>query len=99
MTAPDDRDGPRRVTGFVDGGVEYLVLSLPAEAPRGLPLSDAERDVVAALLAGDSNRDIAARRGTSVRTVANQVASIFRKLGVASRAELASRLSGGASAK
>jgi DNA-binding NarL/FixJ family response regulator len=40
------------------------------------------------LLEGKRNADIARERGTSVRTVANQVAAIFRKLKVRSRAEL-----------
>lgn len=51
-------------------------------------LSPAERDVSTWLLAGCSNREIAWRRGTSPRTVANQLAQIFRKLGVQSRHEL-----------
>ena len=33
-------------------------------------------------------RAIARRRGTSERTVANQIAALFAKLGVVSRAEL-----------
>lgn len=52
-------------------------------------LTDAEQDVVRRLLAGGSNQQIADQRGSSVYTVANQIQSIFRKLGVASRAELA----------
>jgi hypothetical protein len=36
---------------------------------------------------------VAAKRQTTVRTAANQVASIFRKIGLASRAALAARLS------
>jgi len=52
-------------------------------------LSDAERDVTALALAGLSNSEIGRRRGTSGRTVANQMATIFRKLGVSSRTELA----------
>lgn len=43
------------------------------------------------IFAGESNDDIARRRGTSPRTVANQIASIFRKHGVGSRAELVAR--------
>jgi DNA-binding NarL/FixJ family response regulator len=58
-------------------------------------LTDAERAVLAALLAGSTNADIARRRECSERTVANQVQAIFRKLGVRSRAELAVRLHGG----
>ncbi len=55
-------------------------------------LSRAEREVVEFLLSGASNAEIARQRGTSARTVANQAASIFRKLGVGSRMELAHRL-------
>jgi DNA-binding NarL/FixJ family response regulator len=40
------------------------------------------------LIAGASHRAIAHARGTSVRTVANQVASILRKLNVGSRVDL-----------
>jgi DNA-binding CsgD family transcriptional regulator len=39
-------------------------------------------------LRGASNQDIARTRGVSVRTVANQLAAVYRKLGVRSRAEL-----------
>jgi DNA-binding CsgD family transcriptional regulator len=52
------------------------------------PLSTAERAVLAALLDGRSNREIGAARGTSERTVANQVRAIFDKVGVGSRREL-----------
>jgi DNA-binding NarL/FixJ family response regulator len=65
-------------------------LALPL-IPQGL--SAAERAVVTGLLAGKSNADIAKARHTSVRTVANQVASLFRKLGVHSRAQLVAALS------
>ena len=74
-------------------GSDLLVLSQPLAAPL-IPdaLTAAERDVVRRLLAGRSNEAIAAARRTSVRTVANQVAAIFRKLGVASRSELIAKL-------
>ena len=55
-------------------------------------LSGAERTVVLDLLDGASRRDIAFSRGTSPRTVANQMASIFRKLRVSSRVELLAAL-------
>jgi DNA-binding CsgD family transcriptional regulator len=54
-------------------------------------LSDAEREVVVAVLAGQRNREIAARRGTSERTVAHQIAAAYKKLRVQSRGELAAR--------
>ena len=55
-------------------------------------LTGAERSVAALVLAGSTNRDIAHRRETSESTVANQVQSIFQKLGARSRGELAARL-------
>lgn len=55
-------------------------------------LTEAERVVLAYLLAGSTNSDIAQRRDSSEHTVANQVQTIFRKLGVRSRSELALRL-------
>jgi DNA-binding NarL/FixJ family response regulator len=51
-------------------------------------LTPAEAEVAALALDGLSNADIAARRRSSCRTVANQMSSIFRKLGIASRGEL-----------
>lgn len=76
-----------------DGAI--AVISAPTRHPRLRDqLTDAERAIVARIAAGDSNRAIAAARGTSSRTVANQIAAIFAKLGVASRAELIARLRG-----
>jgi len=51
-------------------------------------LSVAEREVLALLLAGKSNRQIARARRRSERTVANQVAAILRKTGCPSRRAL-----------
>jgi DNA-binding NarL/FixJ family response regulator len=51
-------------------------------------LTMAERGVVLGMLTGATQREIARARGTAPRTIANQVASIFRKLGVGSRVEL-----------
>jgi DNA-binding CsgD family transcriptional regulator len=86
VTAPDEPiyGGPVHAVGR-----ELFVLSLPSPVAR-LPavLTDAERHVAALVLDGLSNRSIAEMRGTSVRTVANQIASVFRKLNVTGRAEL-----------
>jgi DNA-binding CsgD family transcriptional regulator len=57
-----------------------------AQSPR---LTHGEIDVAKLILSGASNGEIAAARSTSPRTVANQVASVLRKLGVRSRSELA----------
>lgn len=74
--------------GEGEGG--YVIVALPVAAGQWQrELTDAERDIAARILRGESNRDIAERRGTSVRTVANQIAGLYHKLGIASRAELA----------
>jgi DNA-binding CsgD family transcriptional regulator len=59
----------------------------PAKLSRP-DLSDAERAIVARVLDGKGNAAIASERGTSLRTVAHQIASAYRKLGVSSRREL-----------
>jgi len=69
---------------------EYVVFRL-RQAPVGA-LSSAERAVASLAAAGRSNQAIAATRATSARTVANQLARIYRKLGIGSRAELAAVL-------
>jgi DNA-binding NarL/FixJ family response regulator len=74
---------------FEVGGDEYAILSYPARATE-LPatLTSTELEIYRAVLAGHSNAKIATERERSLRTVANQVAAIFAKLGVSSRAEL-----------
>ena len=78
------------------GGEKLAALLLPvAAAPLALArLTGAERAVAEGILEGASNAQLAARRSTSVRTIANQVASVLLKLGLRSRTELVSRLSG-----
>jgi DNA-binding CsgD family transcriptional regulator len=80
--------------------VEFLaddlaVLSFPLPTPR-LPavLTEAEREVARLVYAGARNDDIARARGVSLKTVANQLDSIYRKLGVGSRSELVLSLRG-----
>jgi DNA-binding NarL/FixJ family response regulator len=51
-------------------------------------LTSAEKDVASDILAGLPNVAIGRKRGSSVRTVVNQVASIFKKVGAHSRLEL-----------
>ena len=73
---------------------EYLILSLPIPAWE-IPeqLTEAERAVALAVLRGHTNEQIAHERRTSLHTIKNQITSIFTKLGVTSRIELAHRLS------
>ncbi len=74
------------------GGEEVAILSHPiTQDDVTRQLTTAEREIVRALLSGKSNAEIARERGSAERTVANQVASAYRKLAVRSRAELAAR--------
>jgi DNA-binding NarL/FixJ family response regulator len=77
------------------GGQALRVLSVPIEiADRVSGLSPAELLVARDAAEGLSNNEIARRRRRSVRTIANQLASVYKKLKVSSRAELAARLLG-----
>jgi DNA-binding NarL/FixJ family response regulator len=82
---------PEGLEASIEGDGPDMRLLLRYSGPSWrLPqtLSAAERSVVLDLLGGASRCDIALSRGTSPRTVANQMASIFRKLRVSSRVEL-----------
>jgi DNA-binding NarL/FixJ family response regulator len=71
------------------GRAELVVVSYPVAAPPALSrLSPGERAVACAAMAGKRNLDIARERGVSPRTIANQMAAVFTKLGIASRLEL-----------
>lgn len=95
--APVSAPADLRVAHFELQGRELAVLSFPVAGATEAPpsLSPAEREVLAGILDGLSNAWLAQARGTSVRTVANQVASIFDKRGVSSRTELVARMSRG----
>lgn len=72
-------------------GARFVVLSAPEsrDKPALSVLSEAERAVVLLAAQGLSDDAIARRRKVASRTVANQLASAFKKLGVGSRFELA----------
>lgn len=80
--------------------VEQLETRLPegpAAAGQALPLeklSSRERDVLAELRGGLSNKEIAARLYVSPHTVGNHLQRIYRKLGVHGRTELVARMMG-----
>ncbi len=78
---------------FCDEALTALALAPAARLPLDA-LTAAEREVLAAMVRGATNRDIAAARNRSERTVANQVASVFAKLGVDSRRGLLAKLAG-----
>lgn len=83
-----------RVTELEVGGERLLVLSYPRRKRALLAdgvLTRTEAAVANLAIAGLSNGEIAARRGTSIRTVANQMASVLHKLRCGSRRELVVR--------
>ncbi|MBL9016998.1 MAG: helix-turn-helix transcriptional regulator [Myxococcales bacterium] len=73
-------------------GSERLVVASAPVAHARSPLevlTAAERQVALLVTRGLSNAAIARQRRCAVRTVANQLQAIYRKLGIGSRAELA----------
>jgi len=55
-------------------------------------LTTSEQEVAVLVTEQLSNAEIARRRGVAPRTIANQLASVYRKLGVGSRTELVALL-------
>ena len=62
---------------------------------EGADLTPAERRVAQAVASGATNREAASRLFVSVRTVELHLTSIYRKLGIRSRSELAVRMAKG----
>jgi DNA-binding CsgD family transcriptional regulator len=91
------RSPGRSVEHFELAGKQYARLGIALVPPLPAKLTAAEREVVTLILEGKSNAAIAKARGVAVRTVANQVASILRKLRVGSRSGLLARLTRDAS--
>ena len=75
------------------GGTTLRIVSI-SRPDRHLSeyVSGAELSVLKRLVEGECYETIARQRGTSQRTVANQIASVFRRLHVSGRAELLLRL-------
>jgi DNA-binding NarL/FixJ family response regulator len=87
----NDSDGIRSFR-FEHDGEELFVVSSPVEGSGPAPLTRAELEIVRAIVRGATNAEIAQMRGTSARTVANQVASILRRVGAESRVQAALKL-------
>lgn len=82
---------------FEHDGARYAVIAFPLGHPAEFKeLTAAELVVADGLLEGLSIRELAARRKVSVNTTANQIASIYRKVGVCSRHELVALARNGA---
>jgi DNA-binding CsgD family transcriptional regulator len=84
----------------VGGGARSVGLVLQPSRPAEIALivssahglSPREGDVVRLVAAGCTNQEIARHLGVSAHTVAEHLKRVFRKLGVATRGELTSRL-------
>jgi DNA-binding NarL/FixJ family response regulator len=78
---------------YVDAEREFRVVSMlrPEQALSSV-LPSAEFEVIQSLVEGLSYQDIAERRDTSDRTVANQISAVFRRLQVSGRNALVERL-------
>jgi two-component system, NarL family, nitrate/nitrite response regulator NarL len=75
-----------------EGAVESMAeaLARPAtERDRRFSLTRRELEIIAAILAGESNKEIADHLSISIQTVKHHLTSIFDKTGVSSRLELA----------
>ncbi len=68
---------------------DQAVRHVGAQRTRRYELTSRELEIVAAVVSGDSNRDIADRLAISLQTVKHHLTSIFDKTGVSSRLELA----------
>jgi DNA-binding CsgD family transcriptional regulator len=78
---------------FRIGGEQFALLACDVPRQTGASpaldaLSPSERKVVELLARGCKNSEIARLRSVSIQTVANQLASAFRRLNVGSRREL-----------
>jgi FixJ family two-component response regulator len=89
------------MVGRVKAAIEMLSRASPANNtskicslhfPGGEPLTRRERDVLAHLAEGATNREIAERLGLSARTIEGHRANIMKKVGVKSAAELVRRI-------
>lgn len=79
------------------GGEEFALLEVEWSTPASSsasPLTRAEGEVARLMLLGASNAAIATARGRDLGTIAKQVSSAFRKLGVRSRSELYAKTAG-----
>jgi len=77
---------------LIQRGQLWVACATCPDSDCGLRLSNAERYVMQLFVGGKTRREIALTRKTTERTVANQLAAVFRKFRVSSRAELIRRL-------
>jgi len=90
---PETSPSMGRLSRVESNGSAYWVVSVVRpDLSFPVSLSHAEAAVVRELVAGRSHAQISTLRATSPRTVANQLAMVFRKLGVSGRGAVVHRL-------
>jgi two-component system, NarL family, nitrate/nitrite response regulator NarL len=82
-------DGKYVIGAGVADDRDQAVRHVGVQRTRRYELTSRELEIVAAVVSGDSNRDIASRLAISLQTVKHHLTSIFDKTGVSSRLELA----------
>jgi DNA-binding CsgD family transcriptional regulator len=86
-SAPDHAATGRWAEAFDPAGAEEEAEDAEAEDAKGIALTSREREVLALLAAGASNKTIARALGVSVHTAKFHVASLTEKLGASGRLE------------
>ncbi|MBA2398545.1 MAG: response regulator transcription factor [Bradyrhizobium sp.] len=91
-----EREIARRVEAAIDEYSRPAVSGHAADAslfiPGGQPLTSREREVLARIAVGETNKEAARRLGLSARTIEGYRASIMRKVGARNAAELLRRV-------
>lgn len=82
-------EGKYLIGGNVAGDLAQAVREVRVPGATRYGLTPRELDIVAAIVAGESNKLIGERLGISLQTVKHHLTSIFDKTGVSSRLELA----------
>ena len=82
-------DGKLLIGTEIADDLAQAVRQAGSQRERPYGLTPREVDIVDAIAAGESNRDIAARLNISLQTVKHHLTSIFDKTGTSSRLELA----------
>jgi two-component system response regulator DesR len=86
-----DADAMEVVEAVRAVGMGMTLFQPKAEQPAPVPLTDREREVLALIAAGSTNREIAARLYLSPHTVKEHTSALYRKLGARNRAEAVQR--------
>lgn len=82
---------PRACVRPVGRSTDLLLSAATPGAPFRRRLSASEWEVARLIIEGRSYSEVAASRGTSMRTTANQIAAAYEKLRISGRAELRAR--------